>query len=214
MKKSFINRLYLKQRLYTPKIKKCMPLCDHLDEINKILMDLKNIDVQVDDEEQALDLLCSLPDLFDHFVNSMLYGRDTISLTDVKSALNSMELRTRLNGKGSNNQAKGLFVKGCLKNSSNFKDRSCERDIGSQSKSKKNVQCYYCKKYGHYKSECPKLKNKEEGDKLSSSSVAGVVEGNYEALKFVLVVTGSDGCFSDQWVLDNACTFHMSSKRD
>jgi len=64
------------------------------------------------------------------------------------------------------------------------------------------------------KSECPKLKNKEEGDKLSSSSVAGVVEGNYEALKFVLVVTGSDGCFSDQWVLDNACTFHMYSKRD
>jgi hypothetical protein len=55
-------------------------------------MDLKNIDVQVDDENQALILLCSLPDVFDNFVNSMLYGRDTISLADVKSALNSMEL--------------------------------------------------------------------------------------------------------------------------
>jgi len=41
-------------------------------------------------------LLCSLPDLSDNFVISMLYGKDTISLADVKFAL-----RARLNGKGS-----------------------------------------------------------------------------------------------------------------
>jgi hypothetical protein len=33
----------------------------------------------------------------------MLYSRDTISLADVKSVLNFMELRTRLNEKGSDN---------------------------------------------------------------------------------------------------------------
>jgi len=66
-------------------------------------------------------------------------------------------------------------------------------------------------KYGHYKFECSKLKSKEEG---SSSSVAGVVEGNSESSEFVLAVTGSDGRFKDQWVLDTACTFHMSHKRD
>jgi hypothetical protein len=103
MKKSLTNQLYLKQQLYTLKMKEGMPLCDHLDEFNKILMDLKNIDVQVDDKNQALILLCLLLDLFDNFVNSMLYGRDTISLADVKSDLNSMELRTRLNEKGSDN---------------------------------------------------------------------------------------------------------------
>jgi hypothetical protein len=101
-------------------------------------------------------LLCSLSDVFDNFVNLMLYSRDTISLADVKSALNSMELRTRLNVKGNDNQAKSLFVKG-LENSSNFRGQSSERDSGkgksrgrSQSKSKKKVKCYYCKKYGHY----------------------------------------------------------------
>jgi hypothetical protein len=51
---------------------------------------MKNIDIKVDDEDQALILLCLLPDSFDNFVNSMLYSRDTISLADVKSALNSM----------------------------------------------------------------------------------------------------------------------------
>ena len=100
-------------------------------------------------------MLCSLPDAFGNFVNSMLYGKDTISLVDVKFALNSMELRTRLNSKGSDNQAEGLFVKGRSENSSNFRGQSSERDSGkgksrgqSQSKSKKKVKCYYYKKYG------------------------------------------------------------------
>lgn len=98
-----------------------------------------------------------------------------------------------------------------MKNSSNFRGRSSERDLGGQSKSKKNIQCYYCKKYGHYKFECPKLKNKEEG---GSSFVAGVVEGNSEDSGFVLAVIDSNSSFSNQWVLDTACTFHMSPKRD
>jgi hypothetical protein len=58
----------------------------------------------------------------------MLYSRDTLSLADVKSASNSMELRARLNCKGSDNQTEGLFVKGCSENSFNFKGRSRERN--------------------------------------------------------------------------------------
>jgi hypothetical protein len=221
MKKSLTNRLFLKQRLYTLRMQEGTPLCDHLDYFNRIILDMKNIDIKVDDEDQALILLCSLPDSFDNFVNSMLYGRDTISLADVKSALNSMELRTKLNSKGSDNQSEGLFVKGRSENSSNFRGRSSERDSGkgksrgrSQSKSKKKVKCYYCKKYGHYKSECPKLKSKEEGDKQSSSSVAGVVKENSKGSDFVLAISTSDDRSNDKWVLDTACTFHMSPKRD
>ena len=56
-------------------------------------MDLKNIDVRIDEEDQALILLYSLPNSFENFVNSMLYGRDTLSLEDVKSALHCKELR-------------------------------------------------------------------------------------------------------------------------
>jgi hypothetical protein len=45
MRKSLTNRLYLKQRLCTLKIKEGMPLCDHLDNFNRIILDLKNIDI-------------------------------------------------------------------------------------------------------------------------------------------------------------------------
>jgi hypothetical protein len=78
-----------------------------------------------------------------------------------------------------------------------------------QSKLKKKVKCYYCKKYRHYKSECSKLKDKEEGDKQSSFSVAGVVEENSKGLDLVLAVTISDDRSNDKWVLDTACTFHL-----
>lgn len=60
MKKSLTNRLYLKQQLYTLKMKEVMPLRDHLDDFNRIILDLKNIDVKVDEEDQALSLLCSI----------------------------------------------------------------------------------------------------------------------------------------------------------
>jgi hypothetical protein len=111
-------------------MKECMPFCDHLDDFNRIIFYLKIITNKVDDEDQALILLCSLPNVFNNFVNSILYGRDTISLADVKSALNFMELRTRLNGKSSDNQEEGLFVKGRSQNFSNFRGRSSERDLG------------------------------------------------------------------------------------
>ena len=99
MTKSLTNRLYLRQRLYTLRMAEGTTLHEHLDNFNKIIMDLKNADVKVDEEDQALILLCSLSHSYDSFVNSMLYGRESISLVDVKSSLSSKELRAKFVGK-------------------------------------------------------------------------------------------------------------------
>jgi hypothetical protein len=41
-------------------------------EFNKILMDLRNIDIQVDDKDQALILLCLMLDFFGNFIKGKL----------------------------------------------------------------------------------------------------------------------------------------------
>lgn len=68
--------------------------------------------IKLREEDQALIVLCSLPMSSNNFVNSMLYDGNTISLLVLKSALNSVELKTKLNLKGMDNKASSLCVKG------------------------------------------------------------------------------------------------------
>ncbi|GJR67362.1 hypothetical protein Tco_0013427 [Tanacetum coccineum] len=60
MTKSLANRQYLKKKLYTYYLSPCTKLGDHIDEFNKLILDLANIDIEVEDEDQALMLLTEL----------------------------------------------------------------------------------------------------------------------------------------------------------
>ncbi|GJT50954.1 retrovirus-related pol polyprotein from transposon TNT 1-94 [Tanacetum coccineum] len=55
MTKSLANKLRLKDRLYTFRMKPGTSVQDHLDEFNTILIDLENLDVDIDDEDKAYD---------------------------------------------------------------------------------------------------------------------------------------------------------------
>jgi len=39
----------------------------HVDDFNKIIMDLKSVNMKTDDEDHAIILLSSLPNRFEHF---------------------------------------------------------------------------------------------------------------------------------------------------
>ena len=49
MTKSLAKRLFLKQKLYTFKMVFGKSLEDHLDDFNKIILDLENIEIKIDD---------------------------------------------------------------------------------------------------------------------------------------------------------------------
>lgn len=68
---------------------------DHLGEFNKLILDFDNVNITHEDEDRAFILLSSLSDSYEHFVDSLLYGRQTFTLKDVKSALESKDLKKR-----------------------------------------------------------------------------------------------------------------------
>ncbi|GKB23384.1 RNA-directed DNA polymerase, eukaryota [Tanacetum coccineum] len=73
-------------------------LKNHLDALNSILMDLKNAEVKIDDEDDALILLVLLPPSFKNFMISFVVGKDIITLENVRSSLHSRELRHQASG--------------------------------------------------------------------------------------------------------------------
>ncbi|KAM6542471.1 hypothetical protein CsatB_006918 [Cannabis sativa] len=111
MKKSLANK-YLKKRLYTLKMDETRELRRHLDDFNKIILDLNNLGVKIDDEDQAIILLSSLPKMYEHFVDTILYGKDTLTMTEVKAALNSKEIQKKGDEGGDSNGEGLLIVKG------------------------------------------------------------------------------------------------------
>ncbi|PKI33160.1 hypothetical protein CRG98_046448 [Punica granatum] len=91
--KSLTDRLYLKQRLYKLRLSLGTSVGDPVDLFNQIAMDLANVDVKMEDEDQALLLLYSLSKSHESFDDTILYGRTSTTLEDVNALLNSKELR-------------------------------------------------------------------------------------------------------------------------
>ncbi|GJW88199.1 hypothetical protein Tco_0163539, partial [Tanacetum coccineum] len=73
---------------------------EHIDEFHKLVGDLAAIDNAISDKDQALLLLTSLPSYYDNFVETLLYGRDTMKLEVVVVTLNSRELQKMTEAKG------------------------------------------------------------------------------------------------------------------
>ncbi|GJU68078.1 retrovirus-related pol polyprotein from transposon TNT 1-94 [Tanacetum coccineum] len=110
MTKSLANKLYLKKKLYTFYMPAGQKFFKLIDEFNNIVLDLANIEVKFEDEDLALLLLTSLPTSYEHFVDTLLYGREALTLEDVMATLNSKEIKERSTAKGDDGE--GLYVRG------------------------------------------------------------------------------------------------------
>lgn len=93
-------------------------------------------------------LLCFLPPSYDHFVDTVMYGRQTLCMI-VKSALNSKELKKRVLS----------HVQECLRRRTAHKGSASRGRYRSKFRSKNSKCCYYHKQW-HTKKDCLKWKNK------------------------------------------------------
>nr|GEV71607.1 retrovirus-related Pol polyprotein from transposon TNT 1-94 [Tanacetum cinerariifolium] len=80
-----------KKKLYRFDMPTGRKISKHIDEFNKIVLDLENIEVKFKDEDIALLLLASLPALYEHFVDTLLYGREALTLKDMMATVETVE---------------------------------------------------------------------------------------------------------------------------
>ena len=148
MTKSLPTRIYLKQKFYSFKMDEDKSMDDSVDEFTKLVNDLESLDVKIDDEDQAIFLLNSLPKPYEQLRDTLKYGRNKLSLDEVISAAYSKEHDLKQHQKPTKNE--GLNVRG----------RSEKREKGKKSKSRsksktKTFVCWHCNKEGHVRRKCP-----------------------------------------------------------
>ncbi|MBA0778012.1 hypothetical protein Gotri_005948 [Gossypium trilobum] len=89
--KSLANHLVLKQCLFTFRMNKCELHRDHISQFITLLNHLKNVEIKIDDEDQAMLLLFYLPPPYKSFKETLINGRDKLSFEDVKGHLLSRD---------------------------------------------------------------------------------------------------------------------------
>ncbi|KAL5865755.1 hypothetical protein ACOSQ3_003269 [Xanthoceras sorbifolium] len=202
MKKSGQNRLYLKKKLFRFDYLPGTTINDHITAFNQLVADLLNLDETFKDEDLALMLLASLPDEYDHLITSLLIGKDKVSFDEVCTALYSHEIRKKDKKESRNEAAEALAVRG--------RSQKQQKGRRGRSRSKGKLgkdECAFCHEKGHWKKDCPKLQKK--GKVVSSD--ACVAESSDDS-DFALVGS-STASHPDDWILDSACTFHMTPNR-
>jgi hypothetical protein len=155
--KSLTHRQFLKQKLYSFKMVESKAIREQLMEFNKILDDLENIEVHLEDKDKAILLLCALPRSFESFMDTMLYSKEGIvTLEEVQAALRTKEL-TKSKDLRTDENGEGLSV-----SRGNGGGRGNQRKSGNKS----NFKCFNCHKMGQFKKDC--LENNGNSVKIVS----------------------------------------------
>jgi len=131
-------------------MKRGLSVDEHMNNYTKLLTNLVNVDVKIDEEDKAVILLNSLPDEeYETFTLTLINSRQTLNYNEVLVALVNYEVRRqdRLSSHESTS-AEVLAVRGRSSNKKSKGDRGRSKfRLGSRDL-KKN-QCAFCKELGH-----------------------------------------------------------------
>ncbi|GFZ02006.1 hypothetical protein Acr_15g0006150 [Actinidia rufa] len=183
---------------------------EHLNAFNKILADLQNLDVEIDDEDKALLLLNSLPDKYEHLTTTLLYGKDEIKFNDVSNTLMNNEVRKKDQDAHRESSSNALTARGrtsTRKFGGGWKSRSKSREKSSERRQLAKDEYAYCHQKSHWRKNCPKIESKEPKANIAYEAV------EKDDTTFTISLSASH---SDEWILDSgcSCSYHMCSNRD
>ena len=192
-KPSAANKVYLIRELVTTRMKEGGSIATHVNNLNSILSRLVSVDIKFDDEVQGLLLLSSLPDSWSQTVTAVCSSSTKITFDGIRDLILGEDSRRRSSGGSSGD----MLV-------TERKGRGKERGSGSrkrsQSKTRKDIECWNCKETGHFRNQCP------NGKKEVNITEVNTAEEYSEDEALVLSVEGN----VDSWVMDSGASFHAT----
>ena len=99
MSKAVPNRIHLKQKFFGFKMDERKSLVDNMDEFKKLFQDLESMSIEMNDEDQAVILLNSLPKPYENFVDTLKYCRQTLKQEEIEAAIIAKDVESNSNGK-------------------------------------------------------------------------------------------------------------------
>ncbi|GMY32996.1 F-box/RNI-like superfamily protein [Fagus crenata] len=69
----------------------------HINIFNALINDLNRIDVQISEKDRALLLLASLPNTYEHFVTTLMFGKSTLKFNEYKALKKDPENKAEAN---------------------------------------------------------------------------------------------------------------------
>ncbi|PWA49526.1 Retrovirus-related Pol polyprotein from transposon TNT 1-94 [Artemisia annua] len=208
LKKNCQNKLFMKKRLFRFTYVPGTTMNDHITSFNQLVTDLMNMDEVFKDQDLALILLGSLLEEYELLETTLLNGKDDVSLSEVCAALYSKELRRKDKQISSSGDAEVLLVRGRLqKKGTDKRWRSKSRQRLSKD------ECAFCHEKGHWKRDCPKLKTKDNHYKRKAVAEANVTKCDDEESDLSLATSSNENA-SRVWLLDSACSHHITPHRE
>lgn len=90
-----------------------MLLKAHLNLFDDLMMKMKAVELNMDEEQKTMVVLCSLPEWYTVLTNNLIYGSSTLTLEDVMTRLQSKETRDRMkliSESGEASSSQGQFI--------------------------------------------------------------------------------------------------------
>ena len=155
-------------------------------------------------------MLNSLFESFKEVKAAIKFGRKSITLDEVISALRSWDME--MSASKTNGGDESLDVRGRQKDKNQNRGRSKTRSKSRNKGDKwwKSVKCFGCQEVGHTRRFCHK-KNKRWKDQDESKGEVVIAQDNYDS-DDVLVVSTTES--KKSWMLDSGCSFHMTPNKD
>ena len=200
------NKLFLKQKFFSLKMKDSDSLDEHLRRMKAITDQLAAIKAPIPEDEHIVALLLSLPRSYNTLITALTAKGDELSLANVHQALMSEE------------EKRGLY-KG--KDGGGRVDKG-EAALQHEKTTRKPIKCFGCGEENHVIRNCPKRKKGQHEYRHKpgnpSKHKAAPADANKKENEdsggnvFVVGMIAAEG--NSCWIIDSGASQHMTANRD